>query len=74
MLKQELERFDCQSFFWTDSSIVLHSLHADCEGFSLFTRNRLQRILGHTKVYDCGYVCTKVNPAYKLTRGMCDMR
>ena len=38
--------------------------------FLLFTRNRLQRILRHTKVYDWGYVSTKVNPADKLTRGM----
>ena len=70
MVKQEMELFDCQSFFWTDFSIVLHSLHADCKRFSSFTRNRLQRILRHTKEYDWGYVGTKVNPADKLTRGM----
>ena len=70
MVRQELELFDCQSFFWTDSLNVLHSLHADCKRFSLFTRNRLQRILRHTKVYDWRYVSTKVNPADKLTRGM----
>ena len=52
MVKQELELFDCQSFFWTDSLIVLYRLHADRKHFSFFTRNRLQRILRPTKVYD----------------------
>ena len=66
MVKQELEVQDCPCFFWTDSCIVLHSLHADCKRFSLFPRNRLQRILSHTKVYDWGYINTKHNPADNL--------
>ena len=69
-IKQELDIPDCPVFFWTDSFIVLHSLHANCKRFSLFPRNRLQRILTHSKVYDWGYVSSKANPADKITRGL----
>ena len=69
-IKQELDIPNCPVFFWTDSFIVLHSLHANCKRFSLFPRNRLQRILMHSKVYDWGYVSSKANPADKITRGL----
>ena len=70
IIKQELKLQECQCFFWTDSAIALHSLHANCKRLSLFPRNRLQRILSHTKTYDWGFFSTKINPADHLTRGM----
>jgi len=70
VIKQELDLLNCPCIYWTDSTIVLHSLRADCKRFSLFPRNRLQRILMHSKTYDWGYVNTKINPADKLTRGI----
>ena len=39
-IKQELNIPNCPVYFWTDSFIVLHSLHANCKRFSLFLRNR----------------------------------
>ena len=57
-------------FFCTDSTIVLQSLRADAKKFSTFPRNRLQRILKYTKVYDWSFFGSKFNPADKLTCGM----
>ena len=69
-IKQKLDIPNCPVFFWTDSFIILHSLHANRKRFSLFPCNRLQRILMHSKVYDWGYVSSKANPADKITRGL----
>ena len=69
LVKRELELQSIPCFFWTDSTIVLQSLGADSKKFSLFPRNRLQRILAHSKVYEWGYVSSKVNPADVLSRG-----
>ena len=65
LIRQEL---DLQSAPY--STIVLQSLRADTKKFSTFSRNRLQRILKYTKVYDWSFVGSKINPADKLTRGM----
>ena len=69
-IKQILDIPNYSVHFWTDSFIVLHSLHANCKRFSLLPRNRLQRILMHSKVYNWGYVSSKANPADKITRGL----
>ena len=69
-IKRELEIPDAPCLFWTDSTIVLQSLRADVKKFSLYPRNRLQRILQHSKVHDWNFVGTKLNPADKLTRGL----
>ena len=71
IIKQELELQECQCFFWTDSAIILHSLHADCKRFSLFPRNRLQRILSHSKVHDWGFVSTKITHLINLLEHDC---
>ena len=70
VVKQELELDSCQCFFWTDSTIVIQSLHAQCKRFSLFPRNRLLRILKHTKVNDWKFVPSELNPADKASRGL----
>ena len=70
LIRQELNLQSAPCFFWTDSTIVLQSLRADTKKFSTFPRNRLQRILKYTKVYDWSFVGSKINPADKLTRGM----
>ena len=58
-IKRELEIPDAPCLFWTDSTIVLQSLRADAKKFSLYPRNRLQRILQHSKVHDWNFVGTK---------------
>ena len=68
VVKQELELDSCQCFFWTDSTIVIQILHAQCKRFSLFPRNRLLRIVKHTKVYDWKFVPSELNPADKASR------
>ena len=70
LMRQELDLQSAPCFLWTDSTIVLQSLRADNKKFSTFPRNRLQRILKYTKVYDWSVVGSKINPADKLTRGM----
>ena len=37
---------------------------------TLFLRNRMQRILSHSRAYDWNFVTTKANPADKLTQGL----
>ena len=69
LIRQELDLQSALCFFWTDSTIALQSLRADTKKFSTFPRNRLQRILKYTKVYDWSFVGSKINPADKLTRG-----
>ena len=69
-IKQELDIPNCPVFFWTDSFIVLHRLHANRKRFSLFSRNPLQRILMHSKVYNWGYVSSNANQADKITWGL----
>ena len=69
MKLRELEIPGAPCLFWTDSTIVLQSSRADVQRFSLYPRNRLQRILQHSKVHDWNFVGTKLNPADKLTRG-----
>ena len=71
MIKQELELpSECPCFFWTDSMIVLQSLRAETKKFSIFPRNRLQRILSHTKVHDWFHVSSEENLADQASRGV----
>ena len=70
VVKQELGLQTASCLFWTDSTVVIHSLRANVKRFTLFPRNRLQRILSHSRVYDWNFVGTKANPADKLTRGL----
>ena len=69
-LKQELDLHDCPCLFWSDSMIVLQSLMAETKKFPMFSRNRLQKILAHTCVYDWRYVPSESNPADQASRGM----
>ena len=69
VVRQELELGSCPSFFWTDSMIVLQSIRADTKRFPTFSRNRLQKIFTHTKIYDWRHVPTKMNPADQASRG-----
>ena len=70
MVNEGLDLRNCQSYFWSDSTIVLQSLRASSKKFPTFSRTRLQKILTHTNACDWNFVGTKVNPADKLTRGM----
>ena len=66
VLQQELGLQTVSCFFWTDSTVVIHSLRVNVKRFTLFPRNRLQRILFHSRVYDRNFEGTKANPADKL--------
>ena len=70
VIRQELDLNDCPCIFWSDSMIVLQSLLAETKKFSMFSRNRLQRILAHTSAYDWRYVLTNLNPADQASQGM----
>ena len=70
IVKQELELQNTPCLFSTDSTIVIHSPRANVKKFSIFPRNRLEKLLTHSKLYDWNFVGTKVNPADKLTRKM----
>ena len=69
MVKQELNFENCTCLFWTDSAIVLQSLHADSKNFPVFSRNRIAQILNHTSVHDWMHVPTDQNPADQASRG-----
>ena len=70
LVKQELGLNEVLCFFWTDSTIVQQSLSANTKRFFLFPRNRMHRILKHSKIYDRNYVPSKHNFADLASRGV----
>ena len=68
MLKQDLGIESQSSIFWTDSSIVLLSLHNKYKRFPLFVHGRLAMIAQHTSVLSWNHVPTKLNPADLLSQ------
>ena len=68
-LKRELKLCRVPCTYWTDSTIVLFSLHADCKKFGVFSRNRLSQIQRKTCVRDWRHVPTEFNPADYASRG-----
>ena len=70
LVKQELGLNEVSCLFWIDSMIVLQSLLANTKRFPLFPRNRIQRILKHSKIYAWNYVPSKHNPADLASRGV----
>nr|CAB3263157.1 uncharacterized protein LOC104265735 [Phallusia mammillata] len=69
-VKKELCMENCPCVFWSDSTIVLHSLFADSKNFPVFSRNRLSQIEKFTCVHDWRHVPTASNPADQASRGM----
>ena len=69
LLKRELDiEFD-QSFFWTDSEIVLKYIRNDSRRFHVFVANRVSLIREYSDPKQWSYIETKANPADLVTRG-----
>ena len=69
MISTELQMTLSPSIFWTDSSIVLHSIANERKRFPLFVSRRLALIAKHTCVTNWNHVPTKCNPADLVSRG-----
>ena len=69
VVQSELELEKCPCVYWTDSTIVLHSLRAETKKFPVFSRNRLSQIERLTCVYDWHHVPSSLNPADLASRG-----
>ena len=59
-----------QTFFWTDSTIVLHYINNKERRLATFVANRVAKIHERTDCSQCGYVDTASNPADDISRGM----
>ena len=57
-------------FFWTDSMIVLASIHNKQKRFKVFVANRLSMIHNYTDVNQWKFIQSADNPADDLSRGM----
>jgi len=70
MLKQELDIKIDQTFFWTDSQVVLGYIKNEARTFKIFVANRVQQIQDTSDVKQWFYVTTKENPADVASRGL----
>lgn len=59
-----------ETFFWTDSSIVLHYINNTTSRFSVFVANRLSVIHEHTSPSQWRHVRSDSNPADFASRGV----
>lgn len=69
-LRKELDMDDLESYFWTDSTSVLQSIHNTSTRFPTFVANRVSKIEDGSKPQQWRYVPTKLNPADYASRGM----
>ena len=69
MLKRELELELSQSYFWTDSEIVLQYIRNYSLRFQVFVANRVSEVQQATSRDQWHHVSGKVNPADLITRG-----
>ena len=69
-LKAELKIEGLETFFWTDSKVVIGYVSNDSKRFHLFVANRVQYIRDHTSPEQWSYVETQLNPADMTSRGL----
>ena len=69
-LRAELKIKDLETFFWTDSKVVIGYVSNDAKRFHLFVANRVQYIRDHSSPEQWGYVETQLNPADYASRGL----
>ena len=69
MVQREL-RIETESFLYTDSSIVLHTIRNETKRFSTFVANRVETIRQYTKPNQWRHVPSAMNPADEASRGL----
>ena len=70
LVRRELFREKCESFFWTDSTAVLQTLRNTSKRFPVFVADRLSKIENGSNVSQWRYVPTRLNPADSASRGI----
>jgi hypothetical protein len=69
-LKREIRMSFSQTFFWTDSMIVLQYIRSRTKRFQTFVANRVTLIHEVTSPEDWRHVPTRMNPADDASRGV----
>ena len=69
-LVNELQIDKLNTFYWTDSQIVLGFINNDAKRFHIYVANRIQRIRDASQVEQWNYVPTRDNPADLASRGV----
>ena len=69
LLCRELD-FNCEEFFWTDSSVVLGYVNNDMKRFHVFVANRVGQIRDKSSPSQWRHIDTKDNPADAASRGL----
>ena len=70
LIIHELDMSIDRTYYYTDSTTVLHYLLNQRKRFSIFITNRVQFILDYSSKHDWRYIDTKINPADYASRGM----
>ena len=70
LLKRELELPVIQTFFWSDSEIVLKYINNESRRFHVFVANRISLIRQHTDPQQWHHIDGKSNPADLVTRSL----
>ncbi|XP_011858081.1 PREDICTED: uncharacterized protein LOC105555666 [Vollenhovia emeryi] len=58
------------TYYWTDSSIVIHWLRGSSRNWTTFVANRVGQIQSLTSIEDWRHISSKENPADALSRGI----
>ena len=69
-IHRELANEFDDTFFWVDSTIVLHYIRNTSSRFATFVANRIQEILESTRVAQWRHVKSEHNPADYVSRGL----
>ncbi|XP_069134375.1 uncharacterized protein [Argopecten irradians] len=67
-LKNELDLYVNNEYFWTDSRVVLGYINNEARRFQVFVANRVQMIRDATEPQQWRYIDTKDNPADHASR------
>lgn len=67
---KEIEDFkNCETYFWTDSMIVLYWLRRDPEDLQVYVSNRVGKIQAATDISQWRHIASESNPADLISRG-----
>ncbi|XP_038131095.1 uncharacterized protein LOC119776626 [Cyprinodon tularosa] len=69
-IRQSFELPLLDSVFWTDSTIVLHYIRNEDKRYQTFVANRVSQIREVSQVTQWKHVCTELNPADDVSRGL----